>query len=139
MGDIPVQVNIFPDTGGADVLQLRGQLQLHHLAADHAHVGVNILFLSVQGGYPAKHDVVHAVHRAVAGRRLVGGRAVDYVGSHDKIQLPAGKQLPQPFQIVGIGNVDGDIIGKQLHMEFIRHRHGGDLPPDQAGLGLFRP
>ena len=139
VGDIPVHVDILPDAGGADILQLGGQLQLHHLAGDHAHIGVHVLFLPMEGGDTAEHDMVHAVDGIGAGRRLVGGRAVDHVGAHDEVQLTSGEHVLQPPQIAGIGDVDGDIVGEQMHMEFVRHRHGGDLPPDQAGLGLFRP
>ena len=139
VGDIPVHVDILPDAGGADILQLGGQLQLHHLAEDHAHIGVHVLLLPVEGGDTAEHDMVHAVDGIGAGRRLVGGRAVDHVGAHDEVQLTSGEHVLQPPQIAGIGDVDGDIVGEQMHMEFVRHRHGGDPAADQAGLGLFRP
>ena len=69
-------------------------MQLHHLAGDHLHIGVNILFLTMEGGYPAEYDVIHAVDGAFAGRRLIGGRPVDHVGAYNEIQLPVGEQLP---------------------------------------------
>ena len=114
-------------------------MQLHHLAGDHPHIGLHVLFLTVEGGYPAEHDMVHAVDRALAGRGLIGGRPVDHIGAYNEIQFPAGEQLPQPLQVIGIGDIDGNIIGEQMYMKLVRHRHGHDPAADQTGLGLFRP
>ncbi len=61
VGDVPVQVHILPDAGGADVLQMGGQLELDDVAGDGQVVG--------EGGLPrpAEDDVVHGVDGPVTG------------------------------------------------------------------------
>lgn len=62
IGDIPPQVDILPDPGGADILQMSGQLQLDHVAADAAQIRVDLPALGVTD--TAEDDVVQGVNRS---------------------------------------------------------------------------
>ena len=135
VGNVPVQVHILPDAGGADVLQVGRQLKLDHPAGDPQ------LLLGRQGGLPrpAEYDVVHGVDGPGPRLHLVGGGMGHYVAAHHQIDLLVGEELPQALQVGGIGDIHWDVVGKQVDMEVPRHRQADDLPADQVGLGLLGP
>ncbi|MPM84545.1 hypothetical protein SDC9_131618 [bioreactor metagenome] len=114
-----------------------GQLQLEHLALNTAQIRINFQTLRVAGA--AEDNVVEMLHGPFHGGRPIGGGVGNHVGPHGQIQLPAGKYLPQAVQALGVGQIDGDVVGKEVHAELIRHGHGHNLPPDQRGLRFFRP
>ena len=91
VGDVPVQVHILPDAGGADVLQVGGQLKLEHPAGDPQPL------LGRQRGLsrPAEDDVVHRVDGPGPRLRLVGGGMGHHIAPHHQIDLLVGKELPQ--------------------------------------------
>ena len=97
IGDVPPVVDVFPDAGGGDVLQMGGKPQLQDLALNTGEVGVQLLAGGVAGA--AKDDMVEVVDGPVPGRYLVGGCVGNHIGSHREIQFPSGKDLPQPVQV----------------------------------------
>ena len=68
VGDVPAQVDVFPDAGGADILQVSGELQLDDLAADAAQVRVDLVAFGIAGA--AEDDVVQGVDGAGVGAAL---------------------------------------------------------------------
>ncbi len=102
-----------------------------------AEVRVDLVALRVAGA--AKDDVVQGVDGAGRRRRPVGGGVGHHVGAHRQVQLPAGKDLPQPVQVLRRGQVHRDVVGEEVHVELVRHGHADDLPPHQGGLGLLGP
>ncbi|CAN4002819.1 DUF4406 domain-containing protein, partial [Dysosmobacter welbionis] len=136
-GDVPSQVDVLPDAGGADVFQMGGQLQLDDAAGDAAQICVDLPSLRVAGA--AEDDVVHGVDGPRHRCRLVGGGVGYHVRAHRQVQLPAGKDLPQPVQVLRRGQVHWDVVGEEVHVELVRHGHADDLPPHQGGLRLLGP
>ena len=132
-GDVPVQVHVLPDTGGADVLQVGGQLQMEHLAGDGQLFGQRFF------PGPAEDHVVHPVDGPGAGRGLIAGGVGHHVAARHNVQLLAGEQLAEPVQVLGVGDVHRDVVGEQVDVEVPRHGQVDDLPPDEMGLGLFGP
>ena len=137
VGDVPPQVDVLPDAGGADVLQMGGELQLDDRSLNGAEVRVDLPALGVAGA--AEDDVVQGVDGAGCGRRFIGRGVCHYVGTDSQIQLPPGEHLPQAVQVGGSCQVHGNVVGEQIHVEFIGHGHTDDLPPHQGRLGLFGP
>ena len=137
VGDVPAQVDVFPDAGRADILQVSGELQLDDLAADAAQVRVDLVAFGIAGA--AEDDVVQRVNGARCGGCFVGRGIGDYVGSHRQIGPPAAADPLQSFQIGGGGQVHGNVVGEEIHIELVGHGHADDLPPDQGGLGLLGP
>ena len=135
VGNVPVQVHILPDAGGADVLQVGGQLELDHFSGD-----AQLLSLR-QGGLarPAEDDVVHGVDRPVHRGGLIGAGVAHHIAAHHQIDLLAGEELPQAAQVPGVGQVHRDIVGKQVDVEVPGDGQVDDLPADHVGLGLFGP
>ena len=62
-----------------------------------------------------------------------------HVTSHGDGHLPPGECLPQPVEVLRVGDVHRKILREDLHMELVRHRHGGNAPPDAVGLGALGP
>ena len=89
-GDIPVLVDIFPDPGGADVLQALGKLQLLHLSSDAL---VDLSRPGVPG--PAEDQMIEAMaDAAVAGgmpRQQAYKFAAQAVLGSAKMVLETGK------------------------------------------------
>ena len=90
IGDIPVQVHVFPNAGGADVLQVGGQLELDHVALEIELLGAG------QGGLarPAEDDEIHGVDGPGTRGFLEGGGVAHHVAAHHQINLLAGEELP---------------------------------------------
>ena len=91
VGDVPVQVHILPDAGGADVLQVGGQLKLEHPASDPQP----LLGRQRRLSRPAEDNVVHRVDGPGPRLRLVGGGMGHHIAAHHQIDLLVGKELPQ--------------------------------------------
>ena len=91
VGDIPVQIHIFPDAGGADVLQVGGELQLDDLAGD------GIVQLGHRLPRAAEDDVVHLMDGEGAGLGTVGGGVGHHIAAGHDIDLLPGEQLHQPL------------------------------------------
>ncbi len=133
-GDIPVLINVLPDLSGADVLQALGQLQLLHLSGD---AFIDLSRPGVTG--PAEDQMVEAMDGIFLWLLFIGAGVMDHVRSRHDIDLLLRKDLPKPLKIRRIGDIDGDIVGKQVDIKLIGHGHIDDLPAHQMGLGLFRP
>ena len=43
------------------------------------------------------------------------------------------------MEVLRVGDVHREILREDLHMELVRHRHGGNAPPDAVGLGALGP
>ena len=69
----------------------------------------------------------------------VGGGVGDDVASRDQVELAAFKEAGELFQLLGVGDVDGDLVREEEDALQIRHAHGGDLPPHQLRHGLLGP
>ena len=110
-----------------------GQLKMEHLAGDGQLFGQGLL------PRPAEDHVVHPVDGPGPGGRLIAGGVGHHVAARHDIQLLVGEQLAQPVQVVGVGDVHGDVVGEQVDVEVPRHGQVDDLPPDEMGLGLFGP
>ena len=91
---------------------------------------VDLPSLRVAGA--AEDDVVHGVDGPRHRCRLVGGGVGYHVRAHRQVQLPAGKDLPQPVQVLRRGQVHRDVVGEEVHVELVRHGHADDLPPHQG-------
>ena len=80
---------------------------------------------------------------AVDGVRLRGplvGRGVGHhVAAHHDGHRPPGKGLPQAAEVLGIGDVHREVLGKDVDMELIGHGHGRDAAADAVGLGPLGP
>ena len=134
VGDVPVGVHRLADAGGADLLQLGRQRQLHHPSGDAAVIRRLRVRLRA-----AEHHMVEGVD-GIGGDGLFIGRGVEHhVAAHHDGHAAAGEGLPQRPQVVGVGDVHREILREDAHMEHVRHGHGGDAPPQAVGLGLFRP
>ena len=133
MGDIPVSVHRLPDAGGADLLQLLWQGQLQHLAADAAVIPDHI------GAGPAEYHMVEAMDGIRLRGLAIRGGVGHHVAAHHNGYLPSRERPAQSAQIFGVGNIHREILREDMHIKFIRHRHGRNLPPDAVGLGALRP
>ena len=137
VGDVPAQVDVLADAGGADVLQVGGQLQVDDLAGD---VGdVHVFHHLVMGGGAAEDDVVEMVDRAGLGFGLVGGGACHHVGAHSEVDLPAAEDLAQAAQVIRVCQVHRDIVGEEVDVKLVGHGHADDLAAHQGRLGLLGP
>ena len=80
---------------------------------------------------------------AVDGVRLRGlaiGRGVGHhVAAYHDGHRPAGKGLPQAAEVLGIGDVHREVLGKDVDMELVGHGHGRDAAADAVGLGPLGP
>ena len=83
--------------------------------------------------------MVHGVNGVLLRRLPVGGGVGNDVASHYHIDGPPCKYLLQPLQIRRIGDIDWNIVGEQVHMELVRHRHIDNLAADQVRLRLLGP
>ena len=83
--------------------------------------------------------MVHPVDRKIRRLRLVGGGVPHHVAADGDIKLPAREGFGKPLEVGGIGEVHRDIVREEVDMELVGHRHADNLPPDQMGLGFFRP
>ena len=87
----------------------------------------------------AEDDVVHGVDGPRHRCRLVGGCVGYHVRAHRQVQLPAGKDLPQPVQVLRRGQVHWDVVGKR----YTSNSSATDMLticlPHQGGLRLLGP
>ena len=137
--DVPVQVDVLADAGRADLLQVGRQRKLDDLAGDAGKVPDLGGGVPVQPARPAEDDMVHPVDREIRRLRPVGGGVAHHVAADGDIKLPAREGLGEPLEVGGIGEVHRNIIREEVNMELVGHRHADNLPPDQMGLGFFRP
>ena len=132
MGDVPVGVHRLPDAGGADLLQFLRQRQLQHMAA-YAPI------IRRHSPRPAEDHMVKAVDGVCLRGLLIGGGMGHHIAAHHNGYLPPREGLSQTAQVLGVGDIHRKVLRENMHIEFIRHRHGGNLPPDAVGLGALRP
>ena len=137
--DVTVPVDVLTDLCGTDLLQFRGELQLHQVAGDGFHHLPVVL--GVQRLIPdtAERDMVHCPDGIAHLRIPVERSAGNDVASHHQVDLPAGEQLLQVIQIRRISRIQRKIRREQVHMELIRHRHVDDLTADIMRLRLLGP
>ena len=133
IADVPVGVHRLPDAGGADLLQRLRQRQLQYLAVNAAVAAPGLLT------GPAEDDVVKGMDGVRLHGLAIGGGVSHHVTSHGDGHLPSGEGLPQPMEVLRVGDVHREILREDLHMELVRHRHGGNAPPDAVGLGALGP
>ena len=62
-----------------------------------------------------------------------------HVAAHHDGHAPAGERRTQLVQVLRIGDIHREILRENTHMEHVRHRHGGDPPPQPVGLCFLRP
>ena len=134
VGYIPVGVHRLPDAGGADLLQLGRQRQLHHMAGDAAVVRR----LGARLGAAEDH-MVEGVDGVRRGRFAVGGGVGYHVAAHHDGYAPSRKCLPQTAQVVGIGDVHREILREKVDVELVGHGHGRDAAADAGGLCALGP
>ena len=102
IGDIPVHIDIFPDSGGGDLHQLLRKFQLDELSPDllhHIPVVPGIHFLVSDS---AEGDVIHFPDDLIARILLIEGGVGDDVGAHHQVELPVREYLLQPQHVVRI-------------------------------------
>ena len=90
-------------------------------------------------GLPGKGDMIHCMDRI--GRRYspICRSILDDVRADGDVQVPAGKDLFELFDICRIGDVDGDIIGEGIHILFIGDRHIHDFAAHEPWLSMLGP
>ncbi len=113
------------------------QLERNDFAGNTGEIGVDFPAFRVTD--PAKNDMIQRMHGALPRRHTVRGRVGYHIGPDRKIQLPTGKDLTQANQILRRGKIHGDIMGEEIHVELVRHRHTDNLTADQRGLGFLGP
>jgi len=96
-------------------------------------------FISLDSALSAENDVVHRVYRVFFRSAAVGRGVCHNIAANGDVKLVAFKHLMQPLQIIGICDIDRNIIGENMHMEFICDRHTYYLPADKMRLSFLRP
>ncbi len=134
IGHVPALIDGLPNAGGADLLQMGGQLQLHHLSGNGAVV-VNVPPSLV----PAEDDMIEGVDGILPGLRPVAGGPGHHVAARHDGHLPARESGAERRQILWIGDVHRKILRENGYVEFIRRGQRGQPAADAVRLGLLGP
>ena len=138
VGDVSAGVNVFADSGRADILKMLREMQIDDLAADR-------ITCLARGGVPPlvrtafEDDMIQRMNRILPRLHAVAGSVFDDIAARDKIELFAREQLFELRKVCRIGNVDRKIVRKNIDVFFIGDRHAHDLAALQARLRLFGP
>ena len=135
MRNVAVLIHVIADPCGADVFQFRRQPQLDQIPG---HVQ---RFLGRQCGLVGTEEnhMVHGMDRPWFRFLFVSGSIRDNVRTGNDVKLHSLENIPQTFEIMRVGDVDGNLIREKVNPEISCHRHVDDLPADQVRLGFFGP
>ena len=133
--DLSALIDIVPDHGGTDALQMRRQMYeirfVQKLSGD--------LFLVDFGTVPGKNNMMQALHR-ICFRCLPVGRSIFYhITAGHKGRPAAVHRIDQAPDVLRKRNVDGNFFRKQINVLHMGRGHFDDLPAHLEGLGPLGP
>ena len=102
IGNIPVHIDVFPDSGGGNLHQLFRKLQLHQFSPDLAHHIPVILGIHLFIADPTEGDVIHAPDHVIVGAFFIEGSVGYDVRTHHQVELPVRKDFLESPHIVRI-------------------------------------
>ncbi len=134
VGHVPALIDGLPNAGGADLLQMGRQLQLHHLSANGA-----VVVKVPPSLVPAEDDMIECVDGILPRLRPVTGGPGHHVAARHDGHLPVRESGAECRQILRIGDVHRKILRENGYVEFIRRGQRGQPAADTVRLGLLGP
>ena len=134
VGHVPALIDGLPNAGGADLLQMGGQLQLYHLSANGA-----VVVKVPPSLVPAEDDMIECVDGILPRLRPVTGGPGHHVAARHDGHLPVRESGAECRQILRIGDVHRKILRENGYVEFIRRGQRGQPAADAVRLGLLGP
>ena len=134
VGHVAVGIHRLANAGGADLLQLGRQRQLHHVPGNAGIVGLHRVRLGA-----AEDNVVEGVDGIRLGRLLVGRGVDHHVAAHHDGHAAPRERLAQLAQVLRVGDVHREVLREDVNVELVRHGHGYDAAADAVGLGALGP
>ena len=137
VGNIPVEVDIFPDTGRADIFVEFIQQQRDDLARNGIAAGSFLVLRFPR--FSGKGNVVHCMYGISCRHSFIGRGVFDDVGPDGDIQLFSRKDFLQASHVGLVGNIDRHVVREGVNVLFIGHGHIHDLAAHEPRLGMFGP